>query len=268
MEQVKTLLEDHEIPKQWYNIMADLPTPMKPPLHPGTGQPVTPDDLAAIFPMNIIEQEVSTQRWIDIPDEVLQKYLLWRPSPLYRARNFEKLLGCPVQIYYKNEGVSPAGSHKPNAAIPMAYYNKVAGTKRITTETGAGQWGSALSMACQMFGLECRVYMVKVSYEQKPYRRMMMNTWGAECIPSPSNSDAGRPRCSGRISRFSRLSGHCDQRSHRRRCHQQSKVQLRAGQRAQSCVDLSVDYRSGSAKANAEARHLSRCRHGLLRRRQ
>ena len=185
MEQVKVLLQDREIPKKWYNIVADLPTPMKPPLHPGTGQPVTPDDLAAIFPMNIIEQEASGKRWIKIPEEVLQKYLLWRPSPLYRAYNFEKLLNCPVKIYYKNEGVSPAGSHKPNAAIPMAYYNKVAGTKRIVTETGAGQWGSALSMASQMFGLTCRVYMVKISYEQKPYRRMMMNTWGAECIPAP-----------------------------------------------------------------------------------
>ena len=193
MDQVKVVLQDREIPKKLYNIMADLPTPMKPPLHPGTGQPVTPNDLAAIFPMNIIEHEASKKRWIKIPEEVLQKYLLWRPSPLYRAYNFEKLLNCPVKIYYKNEGVSPAGSHKPNAAIPMAYYNKVAGTKRITTETGAGQWGSALAMATQMFGLECRVYMVKVSYEQKPYRRMMMNTWGAECIPSPSNlTQAGR----------------------------------------------------------------------------
>jgi tryptophan synthase beta chain len=193
MEQVKVVLQDREIPKKWYNIVADLPTPMKPPLHPGTGQPVTPNDLAAIFPMNIIAQEASNKRWIKIPEEVLQKYLLWRPSPLYRAYNFEKLLNCPVKIYYKNEGVSPAGSHKPNAAVPMAYYNKVAGTKRIVTETGAGQWGSALSMATQMFGLECRVYMVKISYEQKPYRRMMMNTWGAECIPSPSNlTQAGR----------------------------------------------------------------------------
>jgi tryptophan synthase beta chain len=193
MERVKVLLEDHEIPRQWYNIQADLPTPLRPPLHPGTGNPVGPDDLAAIFPMNIIEQEVSRERWIDIPDEVLGRYLLWRPSPLYRARNFEKLLDAPVRIYYKNEGVSPAGSHKPNAAIPMAYYNQVAGTKRMTTETGGGQWGSALSMACQMFGLECRVYMVRVSYGQKPYRRMLMNTWGAECIPSPSNlTAAGR----------------------------------------------------------------------------
>ena len=193
MERVKVLLEDHEIPRQWYNIQADLPTPLRPPLHPATGKPVGPSDLEAIFPMNIIEQEVSRERWIDIPEAVLEKYLLWRPSPLCRARNFEKLLDAPVKIYYKNEGVSPAGSHKPNAGIPMAYYNKVAGTKRMTTETGGGQWGSALSMACQMFGLDCRVYMVRVSYGQKPYRRMLMNTWGAECIPSPSNlTAAGR----------------------------------------------------------------------------
>ena len=185
MEQVKVLLQDREIPKKWYNIVADLPTPMKPPLHPGTGQPVTPGDLAAIFPMNIIEQEASGKRWIKIPEEVLQKYLLWRPSPLYRAYNFEKMLNCPVKIYYKNEGVSPAGSHKPNAAIPMAYYNKMAGTKRMVTETGAGQWGSALSMATQMFGLECRVYMVKISYEQKPYRRMTYEYLGSRMYSQP-----------------------------------------------------------------------------------
>jgi tryptophan synthase beta chain len=193
MEQTKIILSDHEIPKQWYNIQADLPTPMSPPLHPGTGKPVGPDDLAPIFPMNLIEQEVSQQRWIDIPEPVLEKYLLWRPSPLCRAHNFEKLLNAPVKIYYKNEGISPAGSHKPNTAIAQAYYNKVFGIKRLATETGAGQWGSALAMACQMFGLECRVYMVRVSYEQKPYRRLMMKTWGAECIPSPSNiTEAGR----------------------------------------------------------------------------
>ena len=193
MEQFKVVLEDHEIPKQWYNILADLPVPMPPPLHPATGKPVGPDDLAPIFPMNLIEQEVSSDRWIDIPEPVLEKYLLWRPSPLRRARNFEKLLDAPVRIYYKDEGVSPAGSHKPNTAIAQAYYNKVAGIKRISTETGAGQWGSALSMACNMFGLECRVFMVKVSYNQKPYRRLMMQTWGATCIPSPSElTKAGR----------------------------------------------------------------------------
>ena len=193
MENIKVVLEDREIPRQWYNILADLPTPMPPPLHPATGKPVGPDDLAPIFPMNLIEQEVATDRWIDIPEPVLEKYLLWRPSPLKRARNFEKLLDAPVRIYYKDEGVSPAGSHKPNTAIAQAYYNKQAGVKRISTETGAGQWGSALSMACNMFGLECRVFMVKVSYNQKPYRRLMMQTWGASCFASPSDlTAAGR----------------------------------------------------------------------------
>ena len=193
MKQTKVFLNESEMPRQWYNIVADLPTPMSPPLHPGTGQPVGPDDLAPVFPMNLIEQEVSTERWIDIPEPVLDKLCLWRPSPLYRARNFEKLLDAPVKIYYKNEGVSPPGSHKPNTAVAQAYYNKVFGIKRLSTETGAGQWGSALSMACQMFGLECRVFMVKISYEQKPYRRLMMMTWGADCIPSPSNlTQAGR----------------------------------------------------------------------------
>ena len=193
MNQTKVFLDESEMPRQWYNILADLPTPMSPPLHPGTGQPVGPDDLAPVFPMNLIEQEVATERWIDIPEPVLDKLCLWRPSPLYRARKFEKLLDAPVKIYYKNEGVSPPGSHKPNTAVAQAYYNKVFGIKRLSTETGAGQWGSALSMACQMFGLECRVFMVKISYEQKPYRRLMMMTWGADCIPSPSNiTQAGR----------------------------------------------------------------------------
>jgi len=190
---VKIFLNEDEIPRQWYNIAADMPNPMQPPLHPGTLQPVGPQDLAPVFPMNLIEQEVSQERWIDIPDEVLDKYLIWRPSPLYRAVKLEKLLGCPVKIYYKNEGVSPAGSHKPNTAIPQAYYNKVFGIKRISTETGAGQWGSALAFAANQFGLEAKVYMVRVSYEQKPYRRLMMNTWGATCIPSPSTeTEAGK----------------------------------------------------------------------------
>ena len=190
MEQIKVLLDEHEMPRQWYNVQADLPTPMKPPLHPGTGKPIAPEDLAPVFPMNLIEQEVSSVRWIDIPDPVLEKYCLWRPSPLCRAREFEKLLDAPVKIFYKNEGCSPPGSHKPNTAVPQAYYNKVFGIKRLSTETGAGQWGSALSMACQMFGLQCRVFMVKVSFEQKPYRRLMMMTWGAECIASPSDKTA------------------------------------------------------------------------------
>ena len=193
MEQMKVVLADNEIPRQWYNILSDMPTPMSPPLHPGTGKPVGPEDLAPVFPMNLIEQEVATDRWIDIPEPVLEKYLLWRPTPLCRARNFEKILDAPVKIYYKYEGASPPGSHKPNTAIAQAYYNKAFGIKRLSTETGAGQWGSALSMACAMFGLECRVFMVRISYDQKPYRRLMMAAWGTECIPSPSDrTRAGR----------------------------------------------------------------------------
>ncbi len=206
MEVKKIFLPESEMPRQWYNIMADMPTPMEPPLHPGTGQPVGPDDLAPIFPMNLIEQEVSTERWIDIPEAVLEKYLIWRPTPLYRAYNLEKHLDTPAKIYFKNEGVSPPGSHKPNTAIAQAYYNKVAGTKRICTETGAGQWGSALAMCCSFFGLECKVYMVKISFNQKPYRRHMMETWGANCVASPSNeTEAGRkilaedPDCPGSL---------------------------------------------------------------------
>ena len=186
MESKKIVLPESELPRQWYNIQADLPTPMEPPLHPGTGQPVGPDDLSPIFPMPLILQEVSQERWIDIPEPVLEKYLMWRPTPLYRASALEKYLQTPARIYFKNEGVSPAGSHKPNTAIPQAYYNKISGTKRIMTETGAGQWGSALSFACALFGLECKVFMVKISFNQKPYRRIMMETWGAKCIASPS----------------------------------------------------------------------------------
>jgi len=187
MEVKKIFLPESELPRQWYNILADMPTPMEPPLHPGTGQPVGPDDLAPIFPMALIEQEVSQERYIDIPEEILEKYLFWRPTPLYRAYNLEKYLETPAKIYFKNEGVSPAGSHKPNTALAQAYYNKISGTKRITTETGAGQWGSALSMCCALFGLECKVFMVRISYNQKPYRRIMMETWGANCVASPSS---------------------------------------------------------------------------------
>ncbi len=189
----KILLDEHEIPKQWYNIQADLPNPLKPPLNPQTHKPVTPDDLLVIFPMPLIMQEVSTERWIDIPEEVLNIYKLWRPSPLHRAHNLEKALQTPAKIYYKQEGVSPAGSHKPNTAVAQAYYNKISGIKRLSTETGAGQWGSALSLACNFFGLECTVYMVKVSYHQKPYRRSLMEVWGANVIPSPSvETNSGR----------------------------------------------------------------------------
>ena len=193
METTKFLLAENELPRQWYNIQADLPKPLPPVLHPGTKQPIGPQDLAPLFPMELIKQEVSTERWIDIPDEVLDIYKLWRPTPLFRAHRLEKALDTPAKIYYKYEGVSPAGSHKPNTAIPQAYYNKMEGVKRITTETGAGQWGSSLSLACNFFGLECKVYMVKISYQQKPYRRVMMMTWGAQVVASPStDTNAGR----------------------------------------------------------------------------
>ena len=206
MKAKKYVLSEQDMPRKWYNIVADMPNGIEPPLHPGTGQPCGPEDLAPIFPMNLIEQEVSTERWIDIPEEVLDKYAIWRPSPLYRAHNLEKALGTPAKIYYKNEGVSPAGSHKPNTAIAQAYYNKIAGTKKITTETGAGQWGSALAMCCSFFGIECKVFMVKISYNQKPYRRLMMETWGANCTASPSTeTESGRsilekdPDCPGSL---------------------------------------------------------------------
>ena len=190
MEHRKILLSEDEMPRQWYNILADIK--MNPPLGPD-GNPVTPDQLAPVFPMNLIEQEVSTERWIDIPEPVLDVLKIWRPAPMVRARNLEKALGTPAKIYFKNESLSPPGSHKPNTAIPQAYYNKEFGIKRITTETGAGQWGSALSFACAQFGLECKVFMVRVSFDQKPYRKSMMQTWGGNCIPSPSpETKAGR----------------------------------------------------------------------------
>lgn len=193
MQTTKIILPEDRIPKQWYNIIPDMPGAMAPVIHPGTLQPVTPDDLLPLFPMGLIEQEVSTERWIDIPDEVRQILAQWRPSPMFRAHRLEKALGTPAKIYYKYEGVSPAGSHKPNTAIPQAYYNMLGGTKRIASETGAGQWGSSIALACQMFGLECTVYMVKVSFQQKPYRKSMMQLWGADVIPSPSNqTNSGR----------------------------------------------------------------------------
>ncbi len=190
MEIRKVLLTEEEMPRQWYNILADIK--MNPPLGPD-GNPVGPDDLSPIFPMNLIEQEVSTERWIDIPEEVLGVLNIWRPAPLVRALSLEKALDTPARIYYKNEGLSPPGSHKPNTAVPQAYYNKIFGIKRLTTETGAGQWGSALSFACSQYGLECKVFMVRISFDQKPYRKSLMATWGANCVPSPSmETKAGR----------------------------------------------------------------------------
>jgi tryptophan synthase beta chain len=189
----KIILTEDEQPTQWYNLLADLPTPPPPVLHPGTLQPVGPDDLAPLFPMDLIAQEVTTERYVDIPGAVLDIYRLWRPSPLYRARRLEQALGTPARMYYKYEGVSPAGSHKPNTAVPQAYYNSKAGIRRLTTETGAGQWGTALAFACAQFGLECEVWQVRASYDQKPYRRMMIETFGGTVHPSPSTlTEAGR----------------------------------------------------------------------------
>jgi tryptophan synthase beta chain len=190
MSHYKYLLDESQIPRQWYNVLADMPSPLPPPRHPATQEPIGPDALAPLFPMALIEQEVSEERFISIPDEVIEVYKLWRPTPLYRAHRLEKALDTPARIYYKYEGTSPAGSHKPNTAVAQAYYNKEAGVRRITTETGAGQWGSALAMACNFFGIDLKVYMVKVSYHQKPYRRVMMETWGAEVVASPTSDTA------------------------------------------------------------------------------
>ncbi|MEZ0328185.1 MAG: TrpB-like pyridoxal phosphate-dependent enzyme [Dissulfuribacterales bacterium] len=192
-ESYKIYLSEKEMPDAWYNILPELPTPLAPPLHPATGKPVTPDDLKPIFPDALIAQEMSSETWIEIPGEVREIYKLWRPSPLHRARNLEKALGTPARIYYKNESVSPPGSHKPNTAVAQAYYNKKAGVQRLATETGAGQWGSALSFACKLFGMQCTVYMVKVSYYQKPYRRILMHIWDGEVYPSPTDrTNVGR----------------------------------------------------------------------------
>jgi tryptophan synthase beta chain len=189
----KILLDEDQMPRQWYNVLTDLPSPMDPPLHPGTHKPLVPEDLTPIFPMELIKQEMSDKKMIDIPGDVQDVLRLWRPSPLYRATRLEKFLKTPAKIYYKWEGVSPAGSHKPNTAVAQAYYNMKAGIERIATETGAGQWGSALAFATMLYGMECTVYMVRSSYTQKPYRKSMMHVWGAECIPSPSTkTNSGR----------------------------------------------------------------------------
>ncbi len=194
----KFTLRDNQIPTAWFNVIPSMPTPLSPPLHPGTKQPIGPDDLAPLFPMALIEQEVTSAEYVDIPGKVLDVYRMYRPTPLIRAKRLEKALETPARIYYKYEGVSPAGSHKPNTAIAQAYYNKAEKVKRLATETGAGQWGSALAMACSFFGLKCQVFMVKASYHQKPGRRVMMETWGARVTPSPSTeAEAGKKILAG-----------------------------------------------------------------------
>ena len=188
----RILLNESEIPRKWYNLAVDLPTPLLPPLGPD-GNPISPDMLAPVFPMNLIEQEVSAERWIDIPEEILDILYRWRPAPLRRAVYLERYLDTPARIYYKDESTSPPGSHKPNTAVPQAWYNKQFGIKRLTTETGAGQWGSALAFACSLIGLECKVFMVRISFDQKPFRKLMMQVWGANCVASPSTeTNAGR----------------------------------------------------------------------------
>ena len=190
--EIKIHLKEKDIPRKWYNLAADLPTPLLPPLGPD-GKPIGPEMLAPVFPMNLIEQEVSTKRWIDIPEEILDILYRWRPAPLRRAVYLERFLKTPARIYYKDESTSPPGSHKPNTAVPQAWYNKQFGIKRLITETGAGQWGSALAFACQLIGLECKVFMVRISFDQKPFRKLMMQVWGANCVASPSNeTNAGR----------------------------------------------------------------------------
>ncbi len=206
MDKAKFILDEEDMPTSWYNILPDLPEPLPAVLHPGTGKPVTPDDLKPLFPMALIMQEFSPERYIEIPEEVQEIYRTWRPTILHRAHRLEKYLDTPAKIFYKYEGTSQAGSHKPNTAIAQAYYNKMEGIKRIATETGAGQWGSALAMGCMFFGIELKVYMVRISYDQKPYRRILMETWGAKCVPSPSpDTKAGRdmlakdPDCTGSL---------------------------------------------------------------------
>ena len=263
----KFLLPEKEMPTRWYNIQADLPEPLPPVLHPVTKQPIGPQDLAPLFPMALIMQEVSTERYIEIPEEVREIYKLWRPTPLYRAHRLEKALGTPAKIYYKYEGVSPAGSHKPNTAVAQAYYNKMEGVKRITTETGAGQWGSALAMACNFFGIELKVYMVKVSYFQKPYRRSLMETWGAKVVPSPSpDTEAGRGDAGGGPGR--RPAAWASPSARRWRTASKPRGhQVLAGQRAQPRADAPDDHRRRGDEADGDGRRLPGRRHRLRRRR-
>ncbi|MEI2815340.1 MAG: pyridoxal-phosphate dependent enzyme [Microthrixaceae bacterium] len=235
-EPLRYLLTDDEMPTAWYNLVADLPEPPPPALHPGTLEPAGPDDFAPLFPMDLIMQEVTTDRYIEIPGEVMDIYRLWRATPLHRARRLEKALGTPARIYYKYEGTSPAGSHKPNTAVPQAYYNAKAGVKKLTTETGAGQWGTALAFACQMFGMECEVWQVPASYDQKPYRRAMMQAFGATVHPSPSDvTEYGRKllaedRVEPGLARHRHLRG-------RRDCGAEPRHSLRARLGAQPRAD-------------------------------
>ena len=251
MRRHKILLDENELPTRWYNVLHDLPTPLPPVLHPGTGQPVGPDDLAPLFPTALIEQEVTSAQYVEIPGDVLDVYRLWRPSPLFRAHRLEAALGTPARIYYKYEGVSPAGSHKPNTAVPQAFYNAQAGIRRLTTETGAGQWGSALAFACAQYGLDCEVWQVRASYDQKPYRKIMIETFGGDRAPQPVDAHGRGPGDPGRAPRLDRVARDRDQRGRRGR-RPGPEHQLRAGQRAQPrAAAPDRDRGGGTAAARA-----------------
>ena len=264
--QLKYVLQESEMPRQWYNVIADLPSPPPPPLHPGTRQPVGPDDLAPLFPSALIAQEVSASGTSTIPEDVLDVYRLWRPTPLYRARRLEKDLGTPARIYYKYEGGSPAGSHKPNTAVPQAYYNAAEGVTKLTTETGAGQWGSALAFASALFGIDLEVWMVRASYDQKPYRKMLMETYGATVHPSPSDRHHVGPRGARRAPGLHRQPGHRDQRGGRGRGRRPGGP-VRAGQRAQPRADAPDGHRRGGDQAARPGRRHARRDRRLHRRR-
>jgi tryptophan synthase beta chain len=253
IRQHKYLLDESEMPTSWYNIIPDLPAPPPPPLHPATGQPIGPEDLAPLFPMALIMQEVTGDRYVDIPGEVLDVYRLWRPSPLFRARRLERALDTPAKIYYKYEGVSPVGSHKPNTAVPQAFYNAAEGVTKLTTETGAGQWGSALAFASSVFGLECEVWQVRASYDQKPYRRLMMETYGASVHPQPVRPDRLRPHDPQGAPGLHRQPRHRDQRGRGTRRFR-SEHAVRAGQRAQPRADAPDGDRRGGPQAVGHGR--------------
>ena len=263
----RIFLSEKELPTAWYNLQADLPTPLPPPLHPGTKQPLSPADLEPIFAKALIAQEMSRERWIEIPEPVREVYKIWRPTPLVRATNLEKALKTPARIYYKDESVSPPGSHKPNSAVPQAYYNKIEGIEHLATETGAGQWGSSLAFACAFFNMHCKVFMVKVSYHQKPYRRSMMHLWGATRHAESFGGDQRRPAASGRRSRKPRQPGHGHQRGGRGGRHAR-RHEIHARQRAEPRHAASVGDRSGSREAVRAGRRFSRRRARLRRRRQ
>ncbi len=265
-DSVKYLLSEDRIPRAWYNIAADLPVPLPPPLHPGTGKPIGPDDLAPLFPMALIAQEVSAERDIEIPEPVREIYKLWRPAPLYRAHRLEQALDTPARIFYKYEGVSPPGSHKPNTAVPQAFYNNEAGIKKLSTETGAGQWGSSLAFAGALFGIEVKVFMVKVSYQQKPYRRALMETYGATCIAEPEQRDRLRPRHPGAGSEFAGQPRHRHLRGGRGR-GQERRHQLFARQRAQPRAAAPDGDRHRGDRADGDGRLLAGHRDRLHRRR-